>query len=821
MNLTWSALAAFLLAGQPAQNAKPKVDFAREVRPILANHCYACHGPDDKARKAKLRLDEFADATRERDQGVRAFHAGHPETSEAIKRIEDSEPTSVMPPPKFGKKPTAAEVEILKRWIREGAEYTRHWAYRPLARATPPAVNDPAWSVNPIDRFLLASMTSQNLKHGPRADRYALLRRVSLDLTGLPPTLEEADAFARDTRPDAYSRAVDAILAKPAYGERWASIWLDLARYGDSVGYTHDPPRSIWRWRDWLIQALNSNKPYDQFTIEMLAGDLLPGATTEQIIASGFHRNTTTNTEGGANSEEYHFAAVADRVNTTMQVWMGSTFLCAQCHSHKYDPFSHKEYYQIFAIFNSTADFNSEEPSLIVPRAGMETEFGARKKELDAAKAQLEAETKKADDQQASWEKALDAKKLPAEFAKALAVAADKRTKPQNDMIANHHRATVAEWVRAEALVKKLTPEFDRVSTSTMIMKEIPSRETFVALRGEFRSRGEKVQPGVPAELPVKAENTLNRLGFAKWLIHADNPLAPRVAANRLWQEIFGVGIVETSEEFGSQGNPPSHPELLDWLAGEYIRLGWDTKKLLKLIVTSEAYCQSSEASPEATAQDPDNRYLSRGPRIRLSAEAVRDQALAVSGLLSSRMYGPPAQPFQPANGLAAAFGQSTDWETGKGEESHRRAVYTRWRRNLPYPSMLNFDVPERAVCSVRRIRTNTPLQALVTLNDPVYFEAAQGLGRRIAASSGTTEEKIERGFRWVLIRPPSQEEKNRLVRLHADVHKRLAADPERAKTLATQPIGPLPAGANPAEAAAWTLVGNTLLNLDETLMKR
>jgi Protein of unknown function (DUF1553)/Protein of unknown function (DUF1549)/Planctomycete cytochrome C len=799
------------------------IDFSREVRPILANYCFPCHGPDDKARKASLRLDVPEGAIAELPSGGRAIVPGKADESDALERLTSVDVDTVMPPPRLGKKPTAQDVEILRRWIAQGARYATHWAYVPPVRHLPPAVSDPSWPNGPIDHFIMARLDREGLRPSSPADRRALLRRVSLDLTGLPPLPDEVDRFASDASPDAYDRAVDAILARSTYGERWAAVWLDLARYGDSSGYIHDPPRTIWRWRDWLIRAMNENVPYDRFTTEMLAGDLLPGAALESAIATGFHRNTTTNTEGGANSEEYRFASVVDRVNTTMQVWMGTTFGCAQCHNHKYDPFSQKEYYRVFAIFNNTADANSEEPSLEVPRIGREAEFGALSGRLAEAKRRLEEETKRVDSGRPEWEKTVDRSRLPKEVAEVVALAAEKRSGPQADALSAYHRSTSAGWADRDAEVKRLRAELDLVATTTLVMKESAPRPTHVAIRGEYQNRGEPVTPGIPAALHQAHPGTkLDRLGLARWVVDPANPLAARVAVNRLWQEIFGIGIVETSEEFGTQGEPPSHPELLDWLATEYIRLGWDTKRLLKEIVTSSTYRQSSRVDDELARRDPYNRLLARGPRLRLPAEALRDQALAVSGLLSAKMYGPPVHPFQPVNGLAAAFGPSTDWETSRGEDAHRRAVYTKWRRNLPYPSMIAFDVPERAVCSMRRVRTNTPIQALVTLNDPVFVEAAQALGRRILQDGGASvESRVGFAFRVVLSRPPSEAESRRLVSLYRSARASLAIDPARAGVLATRPIGALPTGIDAVDAAAWTVVGNVLLNLDETLARR
>jgi Protein of unknown function (DUF1553)/Protein of unknown function (DUF1549)/Planctomycete cytochrome C len=818
-------LAASTIGQPPASTPAPitLVDFSREVQPILSKYCFQCHGPDEQSRKARLRLDERASALKRLPSGSQAIVPGRALESEMLARLTTTDETVAMPPAKLGRKPTAREVDILRRWIDQGAGYTKHWALVSPVRRPAPQVSDRAWAINPIDSFILARQEREGLRPAPTADRYALIRRASIDLTGSPPTPEEADRFANDDRSGAYERVIDALLAKPAYGERWASMWLDLARYGDSAGYLHDPPRTIWRWRDWVIHALNDNLPYDRLTIEMLAGDLLPNATIEQIIATGFHRNTTTNTEGGINAEEYHHAAVVDRVNTTMQVWMGATFACAQCHNHKYDPFSQKEYYQIFAIFNNTADFNSEEPSIKVPRVGRELEVAALSTRLAVLKKRFDEETLQVDARRPEWEKTVERAKLPKDIAAALAVTTEKRNAAQNNALAASHRSASATWSALAAEVKQQEAALEQVSTSTMIAKEIAPRETFVALRGVFKNHGERVGPGTPAALnPAPSNVKLDRLGLAKWLVDPANPLVARVAVNRLWQQLFGTGIVATSEEFGIQGELPSHPELLDWLATEYVRLGWDTKQLLKLIVTSATYRQSSQVSADQLKADPLNRLLSRGPRLRLSAEALRDQALAVSGLLSPTLYGPPVHPYQPASGLTGGFTASTDWATSQGENRHRRALYTRWRRALPYPSMVAFDVPDRAVCSMRRTRTNTPLQALVTLNDPVFVEAAQALARRILSDGGgTPQSRAHFGFRLAVTRPPTEAEVQRLVKLYEEARRTLPANSATTNALASKLTGPLPSGMVPVDAAAWTVVGNVLLNLDEVLMKR
>jgi hypothetical protein len=826
-----AALTAFAAAPPTAKDAtKPgkdhtagkPIDFTRDVRPILTR-CFRCHGPDDKARKAGLRLDTRAGATKKLRSGTFAIVPGDPSKGELLARITTDDDTELMPPPRIGPRLSAVEIATLRAWIAAGASYSAHWSYvKPVQHAIP-VVSDPRWPNNPIDHFVLARLDREGLKPTPPADRAAILRRVSLDLTGLPPTIEMADAFLSDTRPDAYERMVDRLLAMPTFGERWAAPWLDLARYADSQGYANDPDRTIWRYRDWVIDALNANLTYDRFTIEQLAGDLLPKPTSEQLIATGFHRNTLTNTEGGTTPEEFRSAAVVDRVNTTMQVWMGTTIGCAQCHNHKYDPFSQKEYYQLYAIFNNSEDRNSGDdfPTIRVAAAGREADLARLTAQMEKARKALEEETRKADSTLARWEEVVPAKGLPTDVYTIVNLPAAKRNAGQKQRLLSYHRLQITEYRAAEAEVRSADTQLKAISTTTPILREGKPRETHVHIRGNFLDKGERVTTGLPAALPPAPDSgPLDRLKLARWLVDTNNPLTARVAINRLWEELFGVGLVQTSEEFGLQGELPTHPELLDWLAVEYLR-SWDTKRLLRLIVTSATYRQSSAVSEALHKRDPFNRLLARGPRLRLSAEAIRDQALFVSGLLSTKMHGPPVQPPRPSFGLAAAFGSSTDWSPSQGEDRRRRALYTRWRRNAPYPSATTFDAPERTVCNIRRVRTNTPLQALVTLNDPVYVEAAQGLARRIAARPGSTHERLVYAFRLCLTRSPREPEALRLIELYERARKQLAATPANALDLATNPLGPLPAGMDPADLAAWTVVSNVLLNLDETLARR
>ena len=779
--MTRSLLAsACFLVGTSAFAAEPIIDFNRDVRPILSNNCFACHGPDEKVRKGDLRLDTAEGATGKAGTTV-GLVPGKPQKSELLKRIAlDAGDADAMPPKKTGKHLSAKEAATLKLWIEQGAKYATHWAYaKPVRPAVPTVPRD--WAKTDIDAFLLAKMSGMGLKPQAEADRPALIRRVALDLTGLPPTLKEVDDFLNDKGTNAYETMVDKMLAKPGFGEHWARTWLDLARYADSAGYADDPPRIIWPFRDYVIRSLNANKPFDQFTVEQLAGDLLPKPTEEQLIATAFHRNTMTNSEGGTNDEEFRSIAVVDRVNTTMAVWMGTSAACAQCHTHKYDPITQKEYFGLYAILNQTedADRGDETPRLPLPEPD-------------------ERKTKRA-----------EVTKQIAEAEKALKAAAS------------------ADQPAAKAKLDGLKKELAAipVAVSVPVMRELPEgkkRITKLQYRGNFLDLGETITEGVPAAFPAlpKGEK-IDRLALAQWLVSAANPLTARVAVNRFWEQIFGIGIVRTSEDFGSQGELPTHPELLDHLAVEFREQKWDVKKLLKMLVMSAAYRQSSKVTAEQLEKDPDNRFYSRGPRFRMSAEMVRDQALAVSGLLSGKMYGPSVRPLRPNSGLTAAFGGGLDWAPSAGEDRFRRGIYTEWRRTSPYPSMATFDAPSREACTVRRIRTNTPLQALVTLNDPVYVEAAQALGRKAAASPGTTAERITLAFRACLCRVPSDRELGVLAKLYDDSKAKFGKDAKKAMELATVPIGPLPKGADATDLAAWTTVANVLLNLDEMFMRR
>ncbi|NDC63338.1 MAG: DUF1553 domain-containing protein [Planctomycetia bacterium] len=771
-------------AGPVASAAAPQPSFIRDVKPLLSNRCVRCHGPDAENRHGGgdggLRLDTFSGATADLG-GHAAIVPGSPADSELLARIRSTDPDTVMPPPEAGE-------PILDRWIAAGAAYEPHWSYVPPRRPAVPSVRAATWPRNEIDHFILARLEAEGLAPQPEAERATLARRLALDLTGLPLPPEEVDAFAADPAPDAVERLVDRLLAHDGRGEHMARQWLDLARYADSAGYADDPPRTIWGWRDWVIRAYDANMPFDEFTVRQIAGDLLPGATLDDRVATAFHRNTLTNNEGGTIDEEFRSVAIVDRVNTTMSTWMGTTMACAQCHDHKYDPLSQREYFQLYAVLNNTADADRTDESPVVEIPW---------EPIDAARRAIRAEIAEIESRIPGIAKPAGDRPEPPEFRPARQILADLRK-------------------RLAATPPATVPVSEELAGDRR-------RTTRIQLRGNWQNLGDEVAAGVPSVFnPPSGGGTVDRLALARWLVDPANPLTARVVVNRIWERLFGIGIVATSEEFGSQGDLPSHQELLDWLATELVARAWDTSAVIRLIVTSAAYRQSSKCPPELVARDPENRLVACGPRVRLPAEVIRDQALAAAGLLSRKKGGPSVHPPQPDLGLKAAFGGRIDWVTSTGEDRFRRAIYTTWRRSNPYPSMAAFDAPSREVCTVRRPRTNTPLQALVTLNDPVYVEAAQALARRMVREGGPDPRtRATRGFRLVLARPPTADEVERLVGLQHEAVAAYRAAPAAAARLATDPLGPLPAdlAGDAADLAAWTVVANVILNLDEAFM--
>ena len=808
-----------VVATVQAQPASSKVSFDRDVRPILSNHCWKCHGPDAKERKAGLRLDQFDAMTKPAESGKAAVIPNKPEDSELLRRAFSSDSDELMPPASEDKPLSVAQKDILKRWIEQGATFEQHWSFRSVIRPSLPTVKNTAWPKTPIDHFIVARLEAEGLSPSPEADRETLIRRVTLDLTGLPPTIAEIDDYLNDRDANAYEKVVDRLLKSPHYGERMALDWLDASRFADTNGYHIDNGRDMTRWRKWVIDAFNRNLPFDQFTTQQLAGDLLPepsdpAAAFEQKLASGFHRNHMINFEGGAFPKEYHNAYIVDRVNTTATVWLGLTVACSQCHDHKYDPLTQREFYQFYAFFHNVAENGLDgrkgnaEPLLKFPTEDQQKQLA----ELIENIAKLDSRLKTAKDDE----------------AKTLKADLDRLRKQQT--------------------------EIDQLIPTSMVMRELEQpRETFVLIRGQYDKPGDKVEAEVPAVLPRLPEGTpRNRLGLARWLTHPSHPLTSRVTVNRFWQSYFGTGLVKTSEDFGSQGEPPSHPELLDWLAAELMgRWGegeigsghavnlptspspnpptaWDVKHLQRLIVTSATYRQASRVTPAMIARDPENRLLARGSRHRLPAEGIRDLALSVSGLLQHKIGGPSVSPYQPAGLweelMARADGKNwtaQEYSQSHGPDLYRRTMYTFWKRTCPPAQLATFDAPDRETCTVRRARTNTPLQALVLMNDPTYVEASRKLAERILLEGGTSfDKRITFAFRLTTSRKPTPRELAVLRRVFEQQSARFQADPAAATKLLSVGESPRHEQLAAHELATWAAVANVLLSLDEVVTK-
>ncbi len=972
-----------------AVSGSEAVDFAREIRPLLNKHCAACHGGVKQASELSFVY---------RDKVLSPAKSGKipvvprkPDESELVLRVTTRDENERMPPPEHGPRLEEAEIARLRQWVQEGAPWKEHWAFLPPKPQSLPQVNNPDWCRQPMDCFILERLEQTGLQPSPEADRLTWLRRVTFDLIGLPPSLDEARAFVADESKNAHEKVADRLLASPRFGERWAALWLDLARYADSQGYEKDSLRTMWPYRDWLIRVWNADMPYDQFTIRQIAGDLLPEASMEDRIATGFHRNTPTNSEGGTDDEEFRVVAVIDRVNTTWQVWQGITFGCVQCHSHPYDPIEHDEYYRFLAYFNTSRDWDlrSDDPRLSVPLS--ENDF-TRARELDRRMSQLRREeldiTEKMTANAGQWQPlkpdlaastkltelvvtedetgaaevltegtvshdsrftlefplpegldrltALRIGVLPRNMAKApsspelgftishlraqvvtsetagrigdeepaedgngkkggkennpaplpgeilFAVALGDELEPFDDpqatlnadkpgwgaiprimhprrlvlvppepvslprgarlrlvirqenapndlapLVMNRSRYAITandawttlvkdkEFQRRRDEIKNIARERSAIKGALLpVMAEQEAglrRQSAVFVRGNWLEKGSEVSPGLPGIFSsLREEASADRLSFARWLVSPENPLTARAAVNRVWEQLFGLGLVETLEDFGSSGQSPSHPGLLDFLALRFQNeQAWSRKKLLRELVLSATYRQTARVTSELRERDPRNRLLARGPRSRLSAEMVRDNALALAGLLSDRMHGPSVMPPQP-EGIWRAARSNLKWEESKGEDRLRRAIYTYWRRSSPYPGMLAFDAPARLVCNPRRMITNTPLQALVTLNDPVYMEAAVGLARRMRAEGGSTAAgQVAYGYELATGRKPDDKIVGDLLALHAKAMTDYRANPELADRLAGN-----------AEMSALALVANAILNLDIVLTK-
>ncbi len=745
--------------------------FNRDVRPILSDNCFECHGPDSAKRKADLRLDTGA-------PGQAIITAGKTSGSELFKRITHADPEERMPPVDSGRVLAPGDIETLRTWILQGAKWAKHWAFIPPSQpAIPPAKNS-TWPSGGIDRFVLAKLQRAGLEPSPSADRETLLRRVSFDLTGLPPTPREIDSFLDDTSPRAFEKVVDRLLASPRYGERMALDWLDAARYADSHGYSLDRRRVMWPWRDWVIRAFNDNLPFDQFALEQLAGDLLPDATIDQRVATGFNRNHSIQSEGGVINEEYRVETVVDRVETTSAVFLGLTFGCARCHDHKYDPISQREFYEFYALFNNVpetahvgnADKMADKPFVKLPSA-------VQQKQMDRQRTEI-----------AELEKKSEAEQQLKTARKALAA-------------------------------------LGQAVPTAMIMGELsPARKTFVLSRGQYDQPSDvEVNAGLPAALgqwPASAPR--NRLGLARWIVGAENPLTARVVVNRFWQMHFGTGIVKSTEDFGAQGEWPTHPALLDWLADEFVRSGWNRKAMHKLIVMSATYQQASRMSPQLLEADPSNRLFSRGPRFRLPAEMIRDHALASSGLLVGRLGGESVRPYQPP-GLwdDVVYENVPRFVQDHGRKLYRRSMYTYWKRSVPPPNMQAFDAPSREVCVLTRAKTNTPLAALVLMNDPTFVEASRKLAGRVLRDGGVTaESRLTLLHRLVCGRRPTERELGLLSVALAELWADYRAEPEAAQRLMEVGESPHDPLLDVAELAAYASLANAVLGTDEAITR-
>ncbi|VTS05794.1 PSD1 and planctomycete cytochrome C domain-containing protein [Tuwongella immobilis] len=1021
----WTMIGTVMLCGSAgsARGADaPPLSFNRDVRPILADRCFACHGPDAANRKANLRLDLREDALKVAKSGERPIVPGKPEASELVARLHSDDETSIMPPPETNKPLKPAEKAILERWIREGATYEAHWAFLPPKRPPVPRPKSTPAIHNPIDAFVLQRLQSEGFAFAPQADRETLIRRVTFTLTGLPPTVEEIDAFLNDKSPNAYEKVVDRLLASPRYGERMALLWLDAARYADTHGYQTDQVRQMWPWRDWVIRSFNRNQPFDQFTVEQLAGDLIPNATLDQKIATGFNRNHRISEEGGIIDEELRTEYVIDRVATTSTVWMGLTVACAQCHDHKYDPISQREYYQLFAFFNNVNErgnaggTGNAAPVMSVLTPELEQQRDQLQKALADARTAMEQAKPKIDAASEAWEQSalktqpawqalvptilkgvngttltkqtdgsvLASGTVPSQevyeftattpltglrgisletiadpslplggagrFANAnfvlgeIEVTAVSLTDPKqsqtvkfNKAIATYSQAGFAVataidgnpdtgWAvdgptrksgdlavfttetpfgfvggselrvklkfqydrhsigrfrlavsadanvssqpieamqlpmllatpktsRTDAIREKIrtaflaspdgTPfrkvmddltakqtavtNFEKNLPTTMVMADLPkARETRMLMRGQYDKPGDPVEAAMPAIFPkLTADAPKNRLGLAQSLVGKDHPLTARVAVNRFWAHHFGTGLVKTQVDFGVQGEWPSHPELLDWLAVEFMESGWDVKKLHRQIVMSSTFQQSSRVTPAMMERDPENRLLARGPRFRLLGEEIRDTALSVSGLLVEKIGGPPVKPYQPAGlweeltFLSTSAGRYTP-DTGEG--LYRRSLYTFWKRTIPPPTLATFDAPTREFCTVARSRTNTPLQALALLNDPTFVEAARVTAQKLLADgTQTPAQRLERIFRQATGRKPSPAEMQVLLAGLERRKQAFARDPKAIEPWLQVGSTPRDAKLDPAELAAYTSVVSVIFNLDETVTR-
>ena len=828
------------------------VDFARDIRPLLSDNCFACHGPDAKQRKADLRLDTREGALVYID-GTSAVVPGKPSESELVRRVTTDDEDDLMPPPDSGKKLDATQKALLQRWIAEGAEYELHWSYKPVTRPMPPRVKNGSFILNDIDRFVLSTLRDKGHEPAREADRRTLIRRLSFDLTGLPPTWEQVRAFVADSSPRAFGKLVDRLLASPHYGERMAIYWLDLVRYADTMGYHSDNEQTKPLYREYVIDAFNDNLPFDQFTREQLAGDQLPGSTRRQLIASGYNRLNMTTREGGSQPKEYIAIYLGDRVRNVSGVWMATTLGCTECHDHKFDPFTSRDFYSLGAFFSDLEETPvGPQKYTPLPTTAQQAKVDKLKKQIPVLEAVLNTQTPALDDALARWESAqaeriasepsaeadangtepavsdgkptADSAAPPKKIGEILAVPLAKRSDEQKKTLAAHYRTFAPELAGARKELVDLKERIKRLEkafpTSLVSVRLGKPRTVRILPRGNWQDEsGPEVQPTVPARLKLAdTESRAKRSDLADWVVSKDNPLTARVMVNRLWALCFGRGLAMPLDDFGAQGTPPTHPELLDWLAADLMDHGWDIKRTMKLLVTSGAYRQSSIADAKTLAADPLNKWLARQGRWRRDAEMVRDNALAVSGLLAKPIGGASVKPYQPVGYWKHLNFPKRKWAPDSGVSQYRRGLYTFWCRTFLHPSMLAFDAPTREGCVAERTRSNTPQQALVLLNDPTYVEASRVFAERILQHGGDTDgERLAWAFERALSREPSAGERDILLRLAGERAAHFAANAGAAKAAAAAGEWPAATALKPERVAAWAAVSRAILNLYET----
>ena len=847
----------FALIVLPAAMFAQDVDYVRDVQPVLKRNCYACHGPG--MQQSGFRLDDPAAALKGGYSGA-SILPGKAAESPLIHRIKAEKGVPAMPPGSRRLKPE--EVAILAKWIDAGAKVpeglvvakaarpkSSHWAFQPIAKPAVPEVNSTAGVRNDIDRFVIARLQKENVQPSPEAEKRVLLRRLSLDLTGLPPTPQELDRFLADKEAGAYERQVDRLLASKAYGEKWARHWLDQARYADSDGYEKDWVRPwAWRWRNWVIDAINQDMPFDQFTIKQIAGDLLPNASVDDHVATGFHRNTLTNREGGIDDNQFRFEGTLDRSATVGNVWLGLTVGCAQCHDHKFDPITQKDMYSMFAFFDNVEEVNIDAPLAgeVGPWMRTHNEYQAKReallKEYNVAELQASWEkdilyTIAHPGERTDWDLAWDCvNKLTADGdgAKIVQIPLEKRTQRQKDILVDHfvgnyHFAVGnKKWkeLKLDELQKKLRElktTYPQLTQAMVLEESTAPHPTYVRVRGDYKANGIEVQPDTPAVFPeLKPANSgrATRLDFANWLVSKENPLTARVTVNRIWQELFGAGLVRTPDDFGLRSERPVHPELLDWLAAEFRDNSWSRKKIIRTIVLSGTYRQSSAARPDVQQNDPNNMLLARQNRLRLSGEAIRDAALEVSGLLTDQVGGPSVMPPIPPGVLESGYGSrgwNGGWKESTGADRYRRGLYIQFLRTTPYPLLVNFDAPKATVTACKRERSNTPLQALNLLNDPVFLEAAQAFAVNLVSDTrGDFKSRLDTAYLEALGRKPSDAERVRLQAYFEKQQTSLGQDEKALAQLAPVTIE----NVKPAELAAWTALSSVLMNLDEFITR-